>query len=68
MNSGFLIPLSIGMGLTGLAAFFWALRHGQFSDPEGDACRILIPQLPAQVETHVRLATKPDHEDADRGL
>ena len=68
MNIGFLIPLSIGMGLTGLAAFFWALRHGQFSDPEGDACRILIPQPPLQGEHHVRLATKPDHEDADRGL
>jgi cbb3-type cytochrome oxidase maturation protein len=43
MNIGFLIPLSIGMGLAGLAAFVWALRNGQFSDPEGDACRILIP-------------------------
>jgi len=48
VNIGFLIPLSIGMGLTGLAAFFWALRTGQFSDPEGDACRILTPQSPPQ--------------------
>lgn len=43
MTIGFLIPLSIGMGLAGLVAFFWALRNGQFSDPEGDACRVLIP-------------------------
>ncbi len=68
MNIGFLIPLSIGMGLTGLAGFFWALRHDQFSDPEGDARRILIPQLPAQGDTHVRLASEPDHEDPGRGL
>ncbi len=56
MNIGFLIPLSIGMGLAGLAAFFWALRHGQFSDPEGDACRILIPQPPLQRDRQARPA------------
>ena len=63
-----LVPIAIGLGLTGLAAFFWALRSGQFSDPEGDACRILIPQPPAKGDTHVRLASQPDHEDPDRGL
>ena len=68
MTIGFLIPLSIGMGLAGLAAFFWALRSGQFSDPEGDACRILIPQPPGQGDTYVRLASQPDHENSDRGL
>ena len=36
-----LIPLSIGMGLLGLAAFIWALRHDQFDDPKGQANRIL---------------------------
>lgn len=68
MNIGFLIPLSIGMGLAGLAAFLWALRHGQFSDPEGDACRILIPQPPLQGDDHVRLVAEPDHENPDRRL
>ena len=38
----FLIPVALGLGLLGLAAFFWALRSGQFSDPEGDAARILL--------------------------
>ncbi len=37
----FLIPLSIGMGLIGLAAFFWSMRHDQYEDPDGDAARIL---------------------------
>ena len=33
-----LIPIALGLGLIGLAAFFWALRRGQFDDPEGAAC------------------------------
>jgi cbb3-type cytochrome oxidase maturation protein len=39
---GFLIPIALLLGGLGLAAFIWALRSGQFSDPEGDAARILI--------------------------
>ncbi len=38
---GILIPVSLGLGLLGLGAFFWAMRHRQFDDPEGDANRIL---------------------------
>lgn len=38
----FLIPIALGMGLIGLAAFFWALRSGQFDDPDGAAARILL--------------------------
>lgn len=37
-----LIPLSIGMGLIGLIAFVWALRHDQFDDPDGNAHRVLM--------------------------
>jgi cbb3-type cytochrome oxidase maturation protein len=37
-----LIPVALGLGLTGLAAFFWALRRGQFEDLDGAAARILI--------------------------
>ena len=39
---GLLLPVALGLGLLGLAAFFWALRNGQFDDPDGDAARILI--------------------------
>lgn len=39
-----LIPIALGMGLTGLAAFFWALRGGQFADLDGAAARILIDE------------------------
>lgn len=38
----FLIPIALGLGLMGLAAFFWALRNGQFDDPDGAAERILM--------------------------
>jgi len=38
----FLIPIALLMGLAGLAAFLWAVRSGQFDDPQGDAERILV--------------------------
>ncbi|MCB2113720.1 MAG: cbb3-type cytochrome oxidase assembly protein CcoS [Parvularculaceae bacterium] len=38
----FLIPIALGLGALGLAAFFWALRSGQFEDPDGAAERILL--------------------------
>lgn len=41
---GLLIPIALFLGLFGLAAFFWALRDGQFDDSEGAAARILIDE------------------------
>ena len=38
----FLIPIALGLGLLGLAAFFWSLGHGQFEDLDGAALRILV--------------------------
>ena len=38
---GVLIPASLFLGLLGLAAFLWSLRHDQYDDPKGDAARIL---------------------------
>ncbi len=40
----FLIPIAIGMGLIGLAAFLWSLRDGQYEDMDGAASRILIDE------------------------
>ncbi|AMG74817.1 MULTISPECIES: cbb3-type cytochrome oxidase assembly protein CcoS [Sphingopyxis] len=39
-----LIPAALALGLLGLGAFFWALRNGQFDDPDGSAARILIDE------------------------
>lgn len=65
MSLAVLIPISIGLGLTGLAAFFWALRNGQFDDPEGAAWRIIPPdpQQPKKGRTDGNLA--PDTQDRD---
>jgi cbb3-type cytochrome oxidase maturation protein len=36
-----LIPIALGMGALGLAAFLWSLKSGQYDDLEGAAWRIL---------------------------
>ena len=36
-----LIPVSLFLGLLGLAAFLWTLRRGMYDDPDGDSQRIL---------------------------
>lgn len=41
-----LIPLSLGMGLIGLCAFFWAMRTNQFDDPDGNAWRVITQENP----------------------
>ncbi len=41
----YLIPISLGLGGLGLAAFFWALRHHQYDDPAGASQRILLPDF-----------------------
>ena len=47
MSYFFLIPVSIGLGLTGLCAFFWAVRHDQYDDLSGAAARVLnAPDTP----------------------
>ena len=38
----YLIPIALLLGGVGLAAFLWALKSGQFEDPEGAAARILL--------------------------
>jgi cbb3-type cytochrome oxidase maturation protein len=38
----YLIPAALFLGLLGLAAFLWALKSGQFDDPDGAAERILF--------------------------
>ena len=46
-----LIPVTLCMGVVGLAAFFWSLRSHQYEDLSGDAERILFDDdrpLPAK--------------------
>ena len=37
-----LVPVALGLGMLGLAGFFWAMRRGQFDDLEGAAHRVLL--------------------------
>ena len=37
-----LIPLALGMGVAGLAAFLWSMRSGQYEDLDGAAERVLL--------------------------
>ena len=38
----YLVPMALMLGLTGLAAFLWSLRSGQYDDVEAAAVRILV--------------------------
>ncbi|MCG7391556.1 cbb3-type cytochrome oxidase assembly protein CcoS [Microvirga sp. ACRRW] len=37
----YLVPVALLLGLTGLAAFLWSLKNGQYDDVEGAALRVL---------------------------
>lgn len=37
----FLIPIALGLGGLGLAAFLWSLKSGQYDDLDGASWRIL---------------------------
>jgi cbb3-type cytochrome oxidase maturation protein len=37
----YLVPLALMLGLTGLVAFLWSLKSGQYDDLAGAAVRIL---------------------------
>lgn len=38
----YLIPISLALGVAGLAAFLWSLKGGQYQDLDGAAERILF--------------------------
>lgn len=37
----YLVPMALVLGLTGLAAFLWSLRAGQYDDLDGASVRVL---------------------------
>jgi cbb3-type cytochrome oxidase maturation protein len=41
VNLGFLILLSLALGLGAWLAFVWSVRSGQYEDPEGPKYRML---------------------------
>lgn len=57
MSLVLLIPLSLVMGLAGVAAFVWAMRHNQFEDLEGAAWRVLLSETNGEQDAGARIAT-----------
>ena len=37
----YLLPMALGLGLTGLFAFLWSLKNGQYEDMDGAPLRVL---------------------------
>jgi cbb3-type cytochrome oxidase maturation protein len=37
----YLVPMALLLGLTGLVAFVWSLKSGQYDDIEGAGLRVL---------------------------
>ena len=70
MSLSVLIPLSLLLGLIGLVAFVWALWNGQFDDPDGDAWRVIAPQVPHDNKGafHDQLASDTQDDDTGGGL
>jgi cbb3-type cytochrome oxidase maturation protein len=53
----YLVPIALALGLTGLAAFLWSLRSGQYEDMEGAALRMLSDDdIVSRDETHEQAA------------
>jgi cbb3-type cytochrome oxidase maturation protein len=56
----YLLPLAIGLGLTALFAFLWALKSGQYEDIEGAALRVLSDDdVPANEKLRTKRAFQP---------
>ncbi len=43
-----LVPLALALGLTGLGAFLWSLKSGQYEDLDGAAWRAISDDDPPQ--------------------
>ena len=41
MSLGFLIAISLGLGVAAWLGFLWSVRSGQYEDPEGPKYRML---------------------------
>ena len=46
MSLGFLIAISLGLGIAAWLGFLWSVRSGQYDDPEGPKYRMLEEEQP----------------------
>jgi cbb3-type cytochrome oxidase maturation protein len=65
-----LVPIALGMGVIGLAAFLWSMRAGQYDDLDGSAERVLLADAsaaPLPPESETRNARGRSDEGTDKG-
>lgn len=56
-----LVPIALGMGLAGLAAFLWSMRSGQYDDLDGAAERVLLNEA---ADAPLRERSEGEHGNA----
>jgi cbb3-type cytochrome oxidase maturation protein len=39
-----MLPGALALAILAFAGFLWALKSGQFDDPDGDAARVLLDE------------------------
>ena len=61
-----LIPFMIILGLGAVALLFWAARHGQFDDLEGEAHRILMDEDLAPQRRHEQQPEQQKQESKEQ--
>jgi len=54
----YLLPLALLLGLSGLFAFLWSLKSGQYDDLDGAAVRILSDDDLPDAETSSRTSSR----------
>ena len=58
-----MVPAALGLAITALVAFIWAVKTGQFDDPESHAYRMLFDDEP--VSTKNPTPESDEHEADD---
>lgn len=62
----YLVPLAIGLGGLGLAAFLWSLRNGQYDDLDGAAWRAIADDEPGETSSTSAHPASAQHRQRDR--
>lgn len=62
----YLVPLAIGLGALGLAAFLWSLRNGQYDDLDGAAWRAIADDEPAETSSTSAHPASAQHQKRHR--
>ena len=55
VSLGFLIAISLGLGVAAWLGFLWSVRSGQYEDPEGPKYRMLEDEEEQPPKGHEKL-------------